>query len=77
MVAGSVSSITASPTVDSWYDAGSGVNVVLNYVWAASSSVRSNLFNYTVDAVTTSVPRSGSGTFSVPAITYECCSLGG
>ena len=38
LASGSVSSVTASPTADSWYDSGSGVNVVLNYVWGASSS---------------------------------------
>ena len=64
LVAGSVNSVTASPTADSWYDSGSSVSVVLNYVWSASSSVRSNLFSYTVDAVTTNVARSGSGSFS-------------
>ena len=68
LISGSVSSITASPTSDSWYDSGSGVSVVLNYVWGASSSTRSNLFNYTVDAVTTNVARSGVGTFAVPTI---------
>ena len=71
LVAGSVSSVTASPTSDSWYDSGSGVSVVLNYVWGASSSTRSNLFSYTVDAVTTNVARSGSGSFTVPTITMS------
>ena len=70
LIGASVSSVTASPTVDSWYDSGSSVNVVLSYVWGASSSTRSNLFNYTVDGVTTAnVARSGSGTFNVPTIT--------
>ena len=49
LISGSVNSITASPTADSWYDAGTTVNVVLNYVWGAVSGTRSNLFNYTVD----------------------------
>ena len=68
LIAGSVNSITASPTSDSWYDSGTSVNVVLNYVWGASSSTRSSLFSYTVDATTTNVVRSGSGTFAVPVI---------
>ena len=71
LVGGSVNSITSSPTGDSWYDSGSGVSVVLNYVWGATSSTRSNLFNYTVDAVTTNVARSGVGTFTVPVITMN------
>ena len=75
LVGGSVNSITTSQTGDSWYDSGTSVNVVLNYVWGASSSTRSNLFNYTVDAVTTSVPRAGSGTFAVPVDCYGCCSF--
>ena len=75
LIAGSVSSVTASPTADSWYDSGSSVNVVLNYVWGASSSTRSNLFSYTVDAATTNVARSGVGTFSLPSYRYECCSF--
>ena len=49
LISGSVVSVTASQTADSWYDSGSSVNVVLNYVWAATSGTRSNLFNYTVD----------------------------
>ena len=45
--------------------------MVLNYVWGVSGGSRSNLFNYTVDAVTTNVSRSGSGTFAVPTITMS------
>ena len=71
LVSGSVNSVTASPTGDSWFDSGSNVNVVLNYVWGASSSTRSNLFSYTVDASTTNVARVGTGTFSVPTITMS------
>ena len=71
LISGSVNSITACPTSDTWYDSGSSVNVVLNYVWGASSSTRSNLFNYTVDAVTTNVARAGFGSFSVPTITMN------
>ena len=40
LVSGSVSSVTASPTADSWYDSGSSVNVVLNYVWGATSTTQ-------------------------------------
>jgi hypothetical protein len=71
LVSGSVSSVTASPTADSWYDSGSSVSVVLNYVWGADSSTRSNLFSYTVDSTTTPVSRAGSGTFSEPTITMS------
>ena len=68
LISGSVSSITASQTADSWYDSGSGVNVVLNYVWGVSGGSRSNLLSYAVDSVITNVPRSSVGTFSVPVI---------
>ena len=71
LVSGSVSSVTASPTADSWYDSGSSVSVVLNYVWGAGSSTRSNLLSYAVDASTINVSRSGVGTFAVPAITMD------
>jgi hypothetical protein len=69
LISGSVSSITPSPTVDSWYDDGTPVDVVLNYVWDAGASERKNLFSYTIDGSTTNVSRAGSGTFAVPAIT--------
>ena len=77
LISSSVSSIASSPTSDSWYDAGSSVSVVLNYVWGATSSTRSNLFNYTVDGVTTSVARSGVWYVCCSSYYYECCSLGG
>jgi hypothetical protein len=70
LLAGSVNSTTASPTSDSWYNSGSSVNVVLNYVWnVLASQSRSNLFSYTVDSSTTNVARSGTGTYSLPTIT--------
>jgi hypothetical protein len=69
LITGSVNSITASPTGDSWYNSGSSVNIVLNYVWSVvASQSRSNLFSYTVDGSTTNVARSGTGTYSLPAI---------
>jgi hypothetical protein len=69
LITGSVNSITASPTGDSWYNNGSSVNVVLNYAWnVVASQSRSNLFSYTVDGSTTNVARSGTGTYSLPAI---------
>ena len=71
LISGSVSSITASQTADSWYDSGSSVSVVLNYVWGVSGGSRSNLLSYAVDSVITSVPRAGSGSFSVPTITMN------
>ncbi len=65
---GAVNSITASPTGDSWYDSGTTVIVVLNNVWDASSSTRTNLFSYTVDSTPTPVTRSNTGTVTVPDI---------
>jgi uncharacterized repeat protein (TIGR02543 family) len=70
LIAGSVDSITASQTSDSWYDTGTPVTIVLNYVWdLVTSQSRENLISYTVDGSTTDVARAGSGTFNVPTIT--------
>ena len=75
LVSGSVSSVTASPTADSWYDSGSSVSVVLNYVWGAASSTRSNLLSYTVDASTINVARSGVWDVCCSSDNDGCCSL--
>src|SRR5271157_503494 len=71
LIANSVNSITPSQTSDSWYDNGTDVYTVLNYVWDATASQRSNLFSYTVDAVTNDVARAGSGTFDIPTFTMN------
>ena len=75
LVSGSVSSVTASPTADSWYDSGSSVSVVLNYVWGAGSSTRSNLLSYAVDASTINVSRSGVWDVCCSSDNDGCCSL--
>ncbi|MGA3192016.1 MAG: hypothetical protein ABSD73_05815 [Candidatus Bathyarchaeia archaeon] len=64
-IADSESSVTPSQTSDGWYDSGTAVSVVLNNVWGASSTTRTNLYSYTVDSSTTTVTRAASGTVLV------------
>ena len=48
------------------------MSVVLNYVWGADSSTRSNLLSYTVDASTINVSQVWClGLSAVPAITMN------
>ena len=68
LISGSQSSVTASPTADGWYDSGTHVVVVLNNVWGATSTARSNLFTYTVDSSATSVTRANTDTVTLADI---------
>ena len=71
IVANSVSSITLSPTSDSWYNSGASVSIVLYNIYNAGSGVRDNLITYTVDSSTTTVTRATSGTVALSAITMD------
>ncbi len=67
---GSTASITPSQTLDSWYDSGTKVTIVLHYTWDETPSItRANLLSYSIDYTKTSVARAGSGTMALPEVT--------
>ena len=56
----------SSPSGAQWYDSSSAANATIRYSWASDTDTRSNLIAYSLDGGSnTSVPRSGSGIFSV------------
>jgi hypothetical protein len=64
-LSGSLNSITASPTSDSWYDSGTSVTATLNNVWSVTSGQsRQNLLMYFNGTTTTMISRTGNGTTS-------------
>ena len=65
---------SSSPTSDGFFDAGSSISASTPYSWPAPQGelqVRLNLLNYSIDGVTTGVPRSGSGAFTTPRFTFD------
>ena len=71
---GSLYSITASPTMDSWYDTGTSVSAALNNVWGiVSNQSRSNLIRCFNGTVSRTVSRTGTGTtaFTIAMTTYR------
>ena len=58
-----------SPTNDSFYDSGTDLTVTTGNVWGiVDANSRQNLVSYLLDGKTENVTRSGSGTFTTPAI---------
>ncbi|MCJ7766808.1 hypothetical protein MUP79_00250, partial [Candidatus Bathyarchaeota archaeon] len=71
---GSQYSVTASPTRDSWYDAGTSVSTALNNVWGiVTNQSRSNLVRFFNGTVSRTVSRAGTGTatFTIAMTTYR------
>jgi hypothetical protein len=64
----SMSSITPSPTGDSWYDEGTSVFIVLNRNWDVIGSTRQSLVAYSIDIFSMSVDRSSGGPVGLPAV---------
>jgi hypothetical protein len=64
-LSGSLNSITASPTSDSWYDSGASITTTLNNAWSvAPGQSRQNLLAYFNGTATTTISRTGNGTTS-------------
>lgn len=63
---------SASPTGDGFYDAGTNTSVTTNNVWGVvNGDTRQNLESYSLDGSTVNVTRSGTGTYTVPAILFD------
>jgi hypothetical protein len=64
----SVTLPTLPDDIQGWFDAGTAVKAVFNDVWNQTTTSRASVVSYSVDGGTkTSLPRSGTGTFTVAA----------
>lgn len=66
-----VSISPASPTGDGFYDANSSVSVSSNYLGNLRTGERQALAAYSLDSITSAVPRNENGTFTTPAIVFD------
>ncbi len=68
---GSIVSVTP-PSISGdpgWYDSGTTVQVVYNYVWNVTEGLsRTTAVSFLIDASSTNLPRSASGTFTVSVV---------